>query len=49
MNFAVKAAEKYDDFAPEQLLDEANAQSRLDISGALSACKTVLNASCNGF
>lgn len=44
-----KAAEKYDDFAPEQLLDEANAQSRLDIPDAVEACKTVLNASRNGF
>ena len=27
-----KAVEKFDDFAPEQLLDEANARSRLDVS-----------------
>jgi hypothetical protein len=44
-----KAVEKFDEFAPEQLLDQANAQSRLDISGALLACKTVLSSSCSEF
>ena len=37
-----KAVGKFDNFAPEQLLDEANAQSRLDILGAVEACKTIL-------
>ena len=37
-----KAVEKFDDFAPEELLDEANAQSRLDILGAVEAGKTIL-------
>jgi ATP-dependent Lhr-like helicase len=40
-----KAVEKFDEFAPGQLLDEANAKSRLDVSGAVEACKTVLLAS----
>jgi hypothetical protein len=39
----IKAVEKFDAFAPEQLLDESNAKSRLDISGAVLACNTVLN------
>lgn len=38
----VKAVEKFDDFAPEQLLDEANAQSRLDVSAAVEAAKIIL-------
>jgi ATP-dependent helicase Lhr and Lhr-like helicase len=33
-----KAAEKFDDFAPEQLLDEGNARSRLDIPEACAVC-----------
>jgi ATP-dependent Lhr-like helicase len=37
-----KAVEKFDEFAPEQLLDEANAKSRLDIPDAVLACKTIL-------
>jgi len=43
----VKAVEKYDDFVPEQLLDEANARSRLDISTAVEACETILCAEKN--
>ena len=39
----VKAIEKYDDFAPEQLLDEANAQGRLDIPEARAACAAQLD------
>jgi ATP-dependent Lhr-like helicase len=39
-----KAVEKFDDFAPEQLLDEANARSRLDIQEALAACAGLLVA-----
>jgi len=35
----IKAIEKFDDFVPEDLLDQANAQSRLDIPGALEACR----------
>ncbi|HEX5399678.1 MAG TPA: hypothetical protein VFY06_11595 [Verrucomicrobiae bacterium] len=38
----MKAIGKFDDFAPEQLLDEANAQSRLDVSGVVEAAKAVL-------
>ena len=38
----VKAVEKYDDYAPEQLLDEANAKSRLDVSGAVEAVKIII-------
>jgi len=38
----VKAIEKYDDFAPEPLLDEANAKSRLDVSGAVEAVKIII-------
>lgn len=39
----VKTVEKFDEFAPEVLLDAANGQSRLDISEAFSACeKTIL-------
>jgi ATP-dependent Lhr-like helicase len=38
-----KAVEKFDEFAPEQLLDEANAKSRLDIPGAVLACKAILH------
>ena len=38
----VKAIEKYDDFVPEPLLDEANARSRLDIREACAACAGVL-------
>jgi hypothetical protein len=41
-----KAVEKFDDFTPEQLLDEANARSRLDISGAVEACATILSGKC---
>ena len=41
-----KAVEKFDDFAPEQLLDEANARSRLDIPGAVEACATILSGKC---
>jgi hypothetical protein len=37
-----KAVEKFDEFAPEQLLDEANAKSRLDISEARAACAALL-------
>ncbi|HUB87467.1 MAG TPA: hypothetical protein VMB22_06210, partial [Verrucomicrobiae bacterium] len=37
-----KAAEKFDDFAPEELLNESNAKSRLDIAGAIEACKRTL-------
>ena len=39
----IKAFEKFDDFVPEDLLDEANSQGRLDISGAVLACKTVID------
>lgn len=39
----VKAVEKFDEFAPESLLDESNARSRLDIPGAAAACKTALD------
>lgn len=39
-----KAVEKYDDFVPEQLLDAANAGSRLDILEACQACTRVLRA-----
>ena len=39
-----KAVEKFDHFAPAQLLDEANALSQLDISGAVEECKAVLCA-----
>jgi len=35
----IKAVEKFDDFAPEQLLDEVNARRRLDVSGAVEACR----------
>jgi hypothetical protein len=35
--------EKFDDFVPEDLLDEANSHGRLDISGAVLACKTVID------
>jgi len=38
-----KAVEKFDDFAPEQLLDEANAKSRLDVSEARAACAAQLD------
>ncbi len=38
-----KTVEKFDEFAPEQLLDEANAKSRLDILGAIEAIKTLLD------
>lgn len=41
-----KAVEKFDDFTPEQLLDEANARSRLDIPGAVEACATILSGKC---
>jgi ATP-dependent Lhr-like helicase len=37
-----KAVEKFDEFAPEQLLDEANAKSRLDVSEARAACAAQL-------
>jgi ATP-dependent Lhr-like helicase len=37
-----KAIEKFDAFAPEQLLDEANAQSRLDVSETRAACAAQL-------
>ena len=37
-----KAVEKYDGFIPEQLLDEANAQSRLNVSEAREACAGLL-------
>jgi len=37
-----KAIEKFDDFASEQLIDEANARSRLDIPEACAACASVL-------
>jgi len=40
-----KAVEKFDDFAPEQLLDEANARSRLNVLEACEACSTVLRTS----
>ena len=40
----IKAEEKFDAFAPEELLDEANAKRRLDIQGALLACETALSA-----
>jgi ATP-dependent Lhr-like helicase len=33
-----KTVEKFDEFAPEQLLDEANAKSRLDVPEARDAC-----------
>jgi ATP-dependent Lhr-like helicase len=36
----VKAVEKFDDFVPEALLDEANCRSRLDIRAARAACAT---------
>ena len=39
----VKAIEKYDAFAPEQLLDEANALGRLDIPEARAACESQLD------
>ena len=39
----IKNVEKFDEFAPEQLLDEANAKSRLDIPGEVLASKTILN------
>ena len=39
-----KAVEKYDDFVPEQLLDEANARTRLNVLEACGACTTVLRA-----
>lgn len=39
----VKATDKFDGFVPEQLLDEANARNRLEISGAVEACKTAIN------
>jgi hypothetical protein len=38
----VKAVEKFDEFVPERLLDEANALSRLDISGAAESCNGFL-------
>lgn len=37
-----KATEKFDDFAPEPLLDEANAKSKLDVVGAIEAAKDFL-------
>jgi ATP-dependent Lhr-like helicase len=37
-----KGSEKFDDFAPEQLLDEANAKSRLDVSEARATCAAQL-------
>jgi len=37
-----KAAERFDDLAPEQLLDEANAKSRLDVSEARAVCAAQL-------
>jgi len=40
----VKATEKFDGFAPEALLDEANARSQLEISGSIECCKTILRA-----
>lgn len=39
----VKATEKFDDFVPEQLLDEANAQSRLSKEEAIDACNMALS------
>src|ERR1017187_1289767 len=39
----VKAIEKYDAFAPEQLLDEANALGRLDIPEPRAACEAQLD------
>jgi hypothetical protein len=39
----VKAVEKYDDFIPEPLLDEANARSRLDLAEARAACIAALS------
>jgi hypothetical protein len=41
-----KATEKFDGFAPEQLLDEANAKSRLDVSEARAACAAQLESRC---
>jgi ATP-dependent Lhr-like helicase len=35
---AVKSVEKYDDFVPEALLDEANSRGRLAVPEALAAC-----------
>jgi hypothetical protein len=40
-----KFAEKFDSFAPEQLLDESNGRSRLDVSGAVESCKAILETS----
>jgi ATP-dependent helicase Lhr and Lhr-like helicase len=37
----IKMVEKFDDFVPEPLLDRANAQSRLDVAGALEACRVL--------
>jgi hypothetical protein len=37
-----KTVEKFDEFAPEQLLDEANAKSRLDVPEARDACAAQL-------
>ena len=37
-----KASEKFDDFAPEQLLDEANAKSRLEVTEARATCAAQL-------
>jgi ATP-dependent Lhr-like helicase len=38
----VKAIEKYDNFIPEPLLDEANARGRLDIREAWAACAAAI-------
>jgi hypothetical protein len=38
----VKAVEKFDEFVPESLLDEANARSRLDVREAVAACAAAL-------
>jgi ATP-dependent Lhr-like helicase len=38
----VKSVEKYDDYVPEHLLDEANAMNRLDIHEAREVCAEVL-------
>ncbi len=37
----VKAVEKFDEFVPAALLDEANARNRLDIREACRACAAV--------
>jgi hypothetical protein len=39
--------EKFDVFVPEQLLDEANARSRLDLAGALEVCQAALKCKAN--